>query len=520
MEEVFTGPEKKKKKAERAGNTAASPLLSVDSSSLSKPPTSPSTPQKTTRMTTVQSYHNTKQGYTKSQPVLVLSQFAFAEFEETDDFGFGEGEESRGKFADFGGERFEGEKADNAQVYLNQIGKAELLTKEQEAVLGEAVRTAYENLQVWLVGSGYVCGLLVQRAKEEMGRKACAEERKHELHGKVARAEAALANNRERFSAGAVPAPEMWAESAAAFGELLQALELRPDFSLELLEKLKAASKGEATGTDSTGEGFEHLNLMSAAANRLFLNQCLVLEAAAIRARNRLVVPNLRLVVALAKKMKHATLSREDLIQEGNIGLVTAAERFDARKGNRFSTFAVSLINSAMRRENDNQGRTVRLPVHQCEALRRLNKTHADLSAELKRQPSVEELASKANKEPWEIQELLNWKETLASLDESVGSDGDIKLGDVLEDPNSWNPSAEWSDFARKMNPYLEDLENAQRDVVSMLFGVRGYARLSEEEAAAVLGVRVAEVKALCRNAFASLRASIESPEAFYAQAA
>lgn len=422
----------------------------------------------------------------------------------------------RGKPIDSDGvaETEESTQAGAFQVYLNQIGTTPLLSREQEVALGSRIRAGFGGLLQHLLSSGRVGDMLLEQARAEMTRANCEPAHRSALAAARTRAADVLHSARERFVPGPVEHADLNAEVAAAFGELVAVLDIWPDQCLELLAQVEREfcdlfPRGSASAETAPQAEFARRNLMDTETCGTFLAGAKRLRAAAVAARNEMVAANLRLVVPTAKKMKHAHLSFEDLVQEGNRGLLTAAERFDERRGNRFSTFAVKLIKSAMRRENDNQGRTIRLPVHRCEALRKLDGARAQIESEIHQAASVEQLSEETGFSCSEVRELSELKQGMISLDQDAGEEGEQKFGDFLPDPASLTPFYGNSDAAGSLDPYLEHLAEAQRSVVAYVYGIGGCPLLSLKETAERLGLEHAEVRRLHQSALGALRNAI-----------
>lgn len=400
------------------------------------------------------------------------------------------------------------------QVYLNQVGTKPLLSREQEVALGSRIRAGFGALLQHLLSSGRVGDMLLEHAQAEMTRANCEPARRSALGAALPLAGAFLHNARERFVSGSLEKADLNAEVAAGFSDLVAVLEIWPDQCLELLAQVEREfcdlfPRGSTSVETAPQAEFARRNLMDTATCGNFLAGATRLRAAAVAARNEMVAANLRLVVATAKKMKHAQLSFEDLVQEGNRGLLTAAERFDERLGNRFSTFATRLIKSAIRRENDNQGRTIRLPVHRCDALRKLDGARAQIESEIHRAASVERLSEETGFSCSEVRELTVLKQGTVSLDQKAGDEGEQTFGDFLPDPASLTPFYGASETAGILDPYLEHLGEAQRSVVACVYGIGGYPLLSLKETAEWLGLEHADVRRLHLSALRALRNAI-----------
>ena len=215
---------------------------------------------------------------------------------------------------------------------------------------------------------------------------------------------------------------------------------------------------------------------------------------AASDARNDFVKANLRLVVSIARRFNHGRMALADLIQEGNLGLLKAVERYDYRRGFRFSTYASWWIRHAISRALADKGREVRLPVHMIDAQHRLTKARRQLTGELGRQPTSEEVAKATNMPLDKIEKMRSWLlEHSISIDKPVGDDEGRVLGEVLEDPDREEVSPtgdlEWEALTTEVRELLRELRPIEADILRQRFGLgpewseaRGRGRAGEAQ--------------------------------------
>ena len=302
---------------------------------------------------------------------------------------------------------------------------------------------------------------------------------------------------------------------------------LRAELALREIEITPEGEVADDDGPDAdAGRPHESADVVATDSLTLFMNDigrhrlltaaeevelAKLIERGDARAKERMISSNLRLVVSIAKRYQGHGLPLGDLIQEGIIGLNRAAEKFDWRRGFKFSTYATWWIRQACQRAISNQSRTIRVPAHVHERRVKLARVGRRLEAEHGREPTNEELAEAAALELQHVEEALGAVEASVSLNQAIGSDGDGELGDLFADPTSTDPVEEADEAHRRaaVRDALRRLPERQRRVLELRFGFGGEQQ-PLETIGSELGLTRERIRQLEGEALARLAEELE----------
>jgi RNA polymerase primary sigma factor len=378
-----------------------------------------------------------------------------------------------------------GDDSDPVRLYLREMGKVRLLTARQEVEIGRRIEQGQIELRAALVAIPMAVRLLLETSDRLRKGEISPEEivllpeggeidekelrvvlrgfaRIRRLDLEVARLQQSLADR--RLATATRRNYLAWiAENRAAIQKVVAGLPLKPGFVENLVARVRAVAEHGDTRRQA-GVPLGEL--------RSLLARITGAEARVRQAKREMIEANLRLVVSVAKRYLRSGLPLLDLVQEGNLGLLKAVDRFQYRRGFKFSTYATWWIRQAITRAIADRGRTIRIPVHMVETLNKVSRVGRSMMGELGREPTAEELARRVRMPAKKIKLVLDSARKPVSLETPVGEDA--ALGQFIEDTSTGSPAEGVMSqaLAEQMDRALGRLTQRERDVLRLRFGI------------------------------------------------